>query len=293
MSRQLAERASLRAEAMTERPLSEAEFARVAAFARAEFGLALQVGKKDLVQNRLNRILRQFRCPDAGTFFDRVENDPHCEERAALVSALTTNVTNFFREPHHFRLFSELILKPRAEALARGQRLRVWSAGCSAGQEPCSIAMTILELFPPPARINARILATDIDGAIIERARLGHYPDEERQSIPEAYRSRMIADGLKGSFQIRRELREMISFGELNLVQPWPMRGPFDAIFCRNVAIYFDKPTQIRLWERFARMLVPGGMLFIGHSERVTGPAAEVLVSAGVTSYRLTERTRP
>ncbi|NPD16186.1 protein-glutamate O-methyltransferase CheR [Xinfangfangia sp. D13-10-4-6] len=267
-------------------PFSDVDFRRLAEIAHREFGLFLQDNKKQVVHTRLLRLLQETGCPDIASFLSRIEADPNTPEREALISALTTNVTSFFRESHHFDLLAEMLLKPNLARLRSGQRLRIWSAGCSAGQEPCSIAMKILELLPEASRLNIRILATDIDSSIIIKARTAKYPDDERRSIPKHLLSNFVRQDADNKFNIDQKVTEMIRFAELNLVGHWPMKGPFDAIFCRNVAIYFDKPTQARLWSRFSQLLRPGGMLFIGHSERVSGPAVKDLVSAGITSYR-------
>lgn len=275
-----------------ELPFTDTDFARIAAFAHREFGLHLVPSKKDLVYSRLLKRLRQTGCPDFATYVARLESDGEVEERRALITALTTNVTHFFREEHHFRLLADQLIRPMAEGLRGGRRLRLWSAGCSAGQEPYSMAMTLLHHLPEAARLNVRILATDIDPAILDRARAGEYPAEELQSIPEAYRA-LLADRAAGRppaqgerFRIPPQISGLIRFAELNLMRDWPLQGPFDAIFCRNVAIYFDKPTQARLWQRFADLLAPGGLLCIGHSERLDGPAAKLMTSIGITAYR-------
>ncbi len=175
-------------------PFTDADFARIAAFAHREFGLNLVLSKKDLVYSRLLKRLRQIGCPDFATYVALLEAEGEGEERRALITALTTNVTHFFREQHHFRLLAEQVIRPAAESFRAGRRLRLWSAGCSAGQEPYSMAMTVLHELPDAARLNLRILATDIDPAILDRARAGEYPAEELPSIPEAYRP-LLAEG--------------------------------------------------------------------------------------------------
>ena len=271
---------------------TDADFRRIAGFAQREFGLALQDNKKQVIHSRMLRLLQETGCPDLPTFFARLEGDPLAPERVALVSALTTNVTSFFREAHHFDLFADQLLKPDLQKLRAGQRLRVWSAGCSAGHEPCSVAMRVLELLPEAAKLNIRILATDIDPAIIAKARHAKYPEEEARTIPPHIRQSLTKPLPGGQFMPDEKVTGMIRFAELNLVGDWPMKGPFDAIFCRNVAIYFDKPTQARLWSRFAQLLRPEGMLFIGHSERVSGSATAELASAGITAYRRLSQTK-
>ena len=267
--------------------LSAQDFSRIAAIAQREFGLFLPENKRDLVRSRLQKLLAQTGCPDVPSFCDRVEQDPDGAERSGLISALTTNVTHFFREEHHFRLLTEQVLRPAQDRIRTGGSLRLWSAGCSAGQEPRSMAMTLLDLFPNADQLNIRILATDIDPAILARAKRGEYSLEEAEGIPARLRSTLTEPAGPGSLRLVAKVNALIRFGELNLMSDWPMRGKFDAIFCRNVAIYFDKPTQARLWQRFADHLLPGGLLCIGHSERLGGSALDVMGSAGITAYRL------
>ena len=260
------------------------DFRALARLARAEFGLSLSESKKPLVYSRLARRLRARNIARFQDYMDLLGKSDEAEERLELISALTTNVTSFFREKHHFgTLRSQL-----APALGNQSRVRIWSAGCSSGQEPFSIAMTLLDVLPDSARTDVRILATDIDPAVVRRARAGQYPREEAESIPPDLRkswTKPVADS-SGAFEMIDQIRRLISFAELNLIEPWPFHGPFDAIFCRNVAIYFDQETQQTLWNRFAEMLREDGFLFIGHSERVTGPALQALTTAGVTTYR-------
>ncbi|WP_430523026.1 CheR family methyltransferase [Ponticoccus litoralis] len=147
--------------------------------------------------------------------------------------------------------------------------------------------MSVLDQFPDAANLDLRILATDIDPQIVDRARAGSYPGEEAAGIPAPYQAKWVRrsdDG--GRLTMGEPLRQLITFAELNLMDPWPFKGPFDVIFCRNVAIYFNQQTQQNLWQRFCQMLIPGGYLFIGHSERITGPATQDLSGVGITSYR-------
>lgn len=267
-------------------PFTDADFAVIARRAQADFGLHLTAAKKDLVYSRLTKRLRQLGLADFHAYCRLIESPGSEDERTQMLSALTTNVTHFFREGHHFQSLRTSVLPPLIAAARTGRRLRIWSAGCSAGQEPYSLAFTVLELCPEAARFDIRILATDVDPAILERAREGIYDAEEAKSLPDAVRAQHIRDAGPGRFAVGDKARALITFNELNLMHDWPMRGPFDVIFCRNVAIYFDKDTQARLWSRFADMLAPGGYLCIGHSERVAGPAVPLLESAGVTTYR-------
>jgi chemotaxis protein methyltransferase CheR len=266
---------------------TDADFAVISKRAHRDFGLHLPESKKDLVYSRLLRRLRQLGLADFQSYCAVIEGPDGDAERLTMLSALTTNVTHFMREEHHFRMLRETVLPPLIAAARAGRRVRLWSAGCSAGQEPYSLAFTLLGAFPDAAKFDIRILATDIDREVLDRAREGRYRNEERVAIPEPARS-TLTEHARGSseFTIGPAARTLIGFGELNLIGAWPMRGPFDIIFCRNVAIYFDKATQERLWHRFAGLLAPGGHLFIGHSERVSGRAETVFRNVGVTVYR-------
>jgi chemotaxis protein methyltransferase CheR len=205
-----------------------------------------------------------------------------------MLASLTTNVTRYFREPHHFehlksRVLPELVTRARA-----GGRVRLWSAGCSTGQEAYTIALTLLEAMPEAADRDVRILATDIDPNVVATGRAAAYSDDAVQPVPPALRSRWmvrVKDGGRDAWGCGEEMRRLVSFRELNLMGTWPMKGRFDVIFCRNVVIYFDEPTQARIWSRFAPLLTPGGRLYVGHSERVTDLAK--FETDGLTTYRL------
>lgn len=268
-----------------DRTFTDADFARIARRAHADFGLHLPATKKDLVYSRLIKRLRELGLRDFHSYCTLIEGADGAEERGQMLSALTTNVTHFFREAHHFKLLRDEVLPPLIKAARAKRRVRLWSAGCSAGQEPYSLAFTLLDLCPEAGNLDIRILASDVDPQILHTAETGIYPEEEAKALPEHAR-RMIDPAPRGGFSIGAKARALVRFGPLNLIEEWPMRGPFDLIFCRNVAIYFDKETQSRLWNRFAGLLPAGGYLFIGHSERVAGPAETILQSIGVTAYR-------
>lgn len=265
-------------------PFSDADFRAIARLAQERFGLSLAESKKPLVYSRLSRRLKSRQVGNFTDYLALLERSEEEAERLELISALTTNVTSFFREKHHFDALAEGL----AQRVTAGQRVRIWSAGCSSGQEPYSIAMTVLDTVPEAARADLRILATDIDPKIVRKARDGVYSAEDVAGIPAPMRGKWIkaTDATGKTYEVTRALKDLITFNELNLVVDWPFRGPFDAIFCRNVAIYFDQETQRRLWQRFSAMLNPDGLLFIGHSERVTGPALQTLTAFGITSYR-------
>jgi chemotaxis protein methyltransferase CheR len=215
-----------------------------------------------------------------------LETSAGANELRMLVSALTTNVSHFFREDHHFRALSKDLM-PRLAAQARaGGRVRIWSAGCATGQEPYSIAMTILRDYPQAASWNLRVLATDIDEVALSRAMAGRYAARQLDGVPPADLKRFFRPTGESEFEVQEGLRALIRFSPLNLMADWPFKGPFDIVFCRNVVIYFDAATQERLWPRFHGILGPEGVLFIGHSERLDPASARDFVSIGVTSYR-------
>lgn len=267
--------------------LSDADFAAIAKRAYREFGLHLPSTKKDLVYSRLVKRVRQLGFSDFSSYCALLDSPEGEAEQRELLTALTTNVTHFFREGHHFQTLRDTVLPPLLQAARQGKRVRIWSAGCSAGQEPYSLAFTVLGLCPEVAKFDVRILATDIDPEILQKAEKGIYPKSELTAIPEPARSKLTqsVEGAGEVFSIDQKVRDLVRFGELNLMRDWPMRGQFDIIFCRNVAIYFDKDTQSRLWQRFNNVLVDGGYLFIGHSERVAGPAEQSLQPVGITTY--------
>jgi chemotaxis protein methyltransferase CheR len=270
------------------------DFGEIAAMLYADAGIYLAETKSALVYSRLVKRLRKLNLGSFRDYCSLVASPAGAEERLEMLSALTTNVTRFFREPHHFEHLRTRVLPPLLEAARRGGRARIWSAACSSGQEPYSIALAILSLDPGAAALDVKILATDIDPRIVAEARRGVYADAALADVPPPLRKRYFAaapGGDRQQWEVADELRRLVSFRTLNLNADWPMQGKFDAIFCRNVVIYFDEATQQAVWSRFAAKLGPNGWLYIGHSERVTGPATSRFVSDGVTAYRLTGRS--
>ena len=270
-----------------------ADFDAISAYAHREFGLNLEPSKRALVQSRLARRLRELNLSSLRDYRTLLERGGD-NERDRLVSALTTNVTQFYREVHHFDLLERSILPDLIRKAKAGRRVRLWSAGCSSGQEPYSLAASLMRLDPDIARRDFRILATDIDLAILAEAQEGAYPEAARRFPSPEHEARVFApaDRKGPSWRVRPELKTLIEFRPLNLVGAWPVNGRFDVIMCRNVAIYFDKPTQERLWSRFAQVLEPGGHLLIGHSERLHGPALTQFESVGITAYHKTPARR-
>ncbi|MBD1204059.1 MAG: chemotaxis protein [Rhodobacteraceae bacterium] len=259
-------------------------FALLQRIVERETGIALADGKRPMLQARLGSRLRSMGMSGFRAFLARLDDPAARSERAALISAITTNVTAFFREAHHFALLRERILPPLIEPLRRGGRLRLWSAACSTGEEAYSIAANLHLACPDIARLDARILATDIDEQVLCRAAEGDYGPRQLAALTPAQRSALF--GPPGSTRIREDVRRLVQFLPLNLNGDWPMRGPFHVIFCRNVAIYFPRDRQERLWQRCADLLAPGGWLLLGHSERLTGPAAPAFRCEDITAYR-------
>lgn len=250
-------------------------------------GIVLGPNKRQLVQGRLARRLRELGLQSYEAYCDHLrESGP--EELVGLINALTTNVTAFFRENHHFEALSSYMIP---EALKRNQasrRLRIWSAGCSTGEEPYCIAMVASEVVPAAMRWDMKILATDIDSDVIAAAQNGVYPIDRLSTVPQERLRRCFRKGVganAGHGLIQPDIARLISFRALNLQQPWPMKGPFDIIFCRNVMIYFDQPTRERLVMRFAELLAPEGYLCLGHSESIHAGSAPFRL-VGKTIYR-------
>ncbi|MBJ3786309.1 CheR family methyltransferase [Devosia sediminis] len=267
--------------------LSEREFARIKARVYAVAGISLSDAKRTLVVSRLSKIVRALRLPSFDAYVDYLERGGTAQDGQDFVNALTTNLTRFYREDHHFDHLRTHVANLMAER-PRGPRLRIWSAGCSTGQEPYTIGMDLLGAFPELKRWDFRILATDIDTAVLAKAAGGVYPENELTGLSQE-RARAFERGGDGMIRIPAAVRELVSFKPLNLIGPWPMKGPFDAVFCRNVAIYFDKPTQGEVFGRFAKMMAPEGFLYIGHSENL-GSGGDGFRLVGKTIYQSKEK---
>ncbi len=251
--------------------LSAAHFERIISMLYDHCGIRMRAGKEGLVRARLAKRLRAVGVSDFDAYLDVVTGDPARREFTEMVDVLTTNKTSFFREAAHFDYLQDVVL-PAATA-----PLRFWSAGCSSGEEPYTLAMLLNETLPSSAVKSAKILATDISHRVLATAKAGRYSSDALADVPAAllqkYWKTAGSAGGVSQFEALPALRDLIQFGRLNLMEQWPMRGPFDAIFCRNVMIYFDKATQQALVERYWALLRPGGHLFVGHSESLTGMA--------------------
>lgn len=255
--------------------LGRAEFQFLRGFVLQQCGISLGEHKHQLVQGRLLRRLRALGLKNFESYCELLRRDP-LAELGELASAISTNVTAFFREVHHYDLLvSELLPRWLQERRREGDRLRIWSAGCSTGEEPYALAMVLAEALEQHAcKVDAKILATDLSPQALETARKGVYPLERIAGISAERCRRWMLRGAgeyEGLASVHPRLRELVSIQPLNLLHEWPMRGLFDAIFCRNVVIYFDQPTKQRLFRRYAELLPVGGYLFLGHSESLHG----------------------
>jgi len=264
------------------------DYETIAGMMMREAGIYLGDNKASLVYSRLAKRLRVLGMNRFADYCALVSAPEGREELQAMVAALTTNVTRFFREPHHFEHLKTRLLPSLIAAAKGGAKLRLWSAACSSGQEPYSIALTLLSLLPDAAKYDIRILATDIDPNVLAAGAEGIYDAETVEAVPTALCKNWFAPLHDGTRRLRiaEEARALVSFRRLNLIGNWPMTGKFQAVFCRNVVIYFEPETQEKIWSRIVPLLDPQGALYIGHSERVIGSAQASLRSDGITVYR-------
>ncbi len=249
-------------------------------------GINLSDVKKDMVYSRLARRLRALGLPNFASYCKYLDSH-RSDELVNAINAITTNLTHFFREHHHFETLKNEVLPELITKKPRGSRLRIWSAGCSTGEEPYSIAMTVRDAMPNFKSWDAKILATDLDSNVIAHCNDGIYDVKRIEPVDEKLVRKWfkpIPDN-SNKVKVSSELASDITFKVLNLMEHWPIRGPFDVIFCRNVVIYFDKPTQQKLFKRFYDLLAPGGYLFLGHSEQL-GPIQKQFEALGKTSFR-------
>jgi chemotaxis protein methyltransferase CheR len=260
--------------------LTDLEYHTIADFVHKTSGINLLDGKKELVRARLTKRISHLQMKDFKAYFQYVINDSSGDELIFLLDALATNLTSFWREPQHFDYMAKTFL-PELEARRKrpgghGPRLRIWSAACSSGEEPYTIAMVVLEkshYFATGG--DFRILATDLSTKVLNIAKKGQYGPESVKTIPPVVLGKFLtkSQAEKGGFiyTMKPEVRRLISFRRFNLMDPMPYKGPMDLIFCRNVMIYFDRETIAELIEKFYNLLEEGGYLFIGHSESLSG----------------------
>lgn len=269
--------------------LNTSEFAMLQQLVLANTGITLADSKRELVKRRFSPRLRALGLKSYAEYIGYLQ-DNFEQEGTNFCNAITTNLTSFFRENHHYEFLEQQVLAPFKQRNAR--RLRLWSAGCSTGQEAYCLAMTLLKVFPDATQRDIKILATDLDENVIATGKRGAYQVREFEKVPRALLDEYFVDDLVQVKSMQREayravdkLKSMITFNKLNLLHPWPMHGKFDVIFCRNVFIYFDKKTQEKIISGFARFQEPGAHLFLGHSETVNNPGALGYQLIGKTTY--------
>ena len=276
--------------------MSNADFKAISDIAYKEAGLVFLPEKASLVQSRINRRLRQLKINSFSEYTSFVESEEGRTERRKMISSLTTNISNFFRESHHFDILRDQVLPGLLSRARSGGRVRIWSAGCSTGQEPYSIAMTLLDLAADAANLDIKILASDIDPNVIATAQQGYYDIRSISDIDHSLQQEFLTpvkSSNKNGFRIADPIRNLVAFRELNLLSRWPISGTFDVIFCRNVVIYFDEATQLSLWPRFESVTAPDGWLFVGHSERLSDKLETEFITAGPTAYHRPPSTTP
>jgi chemotaxis protein methyltransferase CheR len=262
--------------------MTPADLARISDRARSLLGIDLGEAKRQMVYSRLSRRLRLHRLARFSDYLDLLESAKGAAEAEPFANALTTNLTAFFREPHHFEHFEREIRRPSDEPT---RRLRVWSAGCSTGEEAYSIAMILHANADRLAGRDRRILGSDVDTEVLATAGQGSYSAERLRSLPARFQTPAFLGAGRGARTIEEPVRNLVVFRVLNLIGPWPFRGAFDAIFCRNVLIYLVPELRGRTIDRFAELLRPGGLLYLGHSESILGSHPK-LAPEGHTIYR-------
>ena len=265
---------------------TDADFECVRKLIHAHAGIALSPAKQDMVYSRLARRLRETRLKSFGDYLALLERGDKAEWEK-FVNSLTTNLTSFFREPHHFPILSDHLKKLQGRS-----PIKIWCSAASTGEEPYSIAMTVVETFNS-FNVPVSIFASDLDTNVLAFGMKGVYTKDRVDKLSPERLSRFFTRGTgaqEGVFTVKPELRRLISFQRVNLLEPnWSLRGPIDALFCRNVMIYFDKPTQHKILTRFAPLMSEDGLLFAGHSESFLH-AADVFRSQGKTVYELARK---
>ena len=233
-------------------------------------GIVVSDDKFDMFYSRLSRRVRKLGMSSFKEYCELIRNDQNGPEMAELVNSITTNLTSFFRENHHFEYLKLQVIPSLLNDNYKARSINIWSAGCSTGEEPYSISMTLLETVGDKSGWSTQILATDIDSNVLEKAAGGVYPLERIKGISDTRLKKCFQKGSRsnqGMVRVKPEIRNRVTFGQLNLMESWALEVPQDVIFCRNVIIYFDKESKVKLIDKFANNLKDGGYLFIGHSE--------------------------
>ncbi len=264
--------------------LSQDQFTEITAFVQRECGIHLTSAKFGLVVTRLQKRILTLKLNSFAEYIKYLKSNSGKHEIEEMISRITTNVTSFNREAHHFDHFGKNVLPGLIDSARSGNTVRLWSAGCSDGREPYTLACVIFDAFPEVRKYDFRILATDIDKHSVAKARSGEYPRDQVAGLPSGSAERWF-EKAGSNLKIKNEVRSIIHFNLLNLMSSWPMKKKFDVIFCRNVMIYFAADVQARLLDKFSQNLKSGCHLYIGHSERIEGAANAVFRQVGVTTY--------
>lgn len=268
-------------------PYTAADFLRLTQFLHATTGIRLAEGNERMVYARLASRVAELGLASFSAYIDLATSPREVEELDRLISALTTNTTHFYRESYHFDYLADTIMPGLIRRAREGDRIRIWSAGCSTGDEPYSIALCLLTAFPDVASHDVRILATDIDRTALARAATASYAPNSLRDLPAPLLDKHFDTVPDTTHRTPKSaVRSLITFRQLNLIGQWPFKGPFDVIFCRNVAIYMDADTQQHVWTGFRDVLRPDGHLFIGHSERLSASLKADFSLVGTTTYR-------
>ncbi|WP_375227791.1 CheR family methyltransferase [Roseobacter sp. S98] len=273
----------------TNMQLSPTDFDIIAQIAYRESGLQLVKEKSSMIQSRLRHRVNALGLPGFETYTKHVASESGKSELRHMISALTTNVSHFFREQHHFDILKDRVIPQLKSKIENGEKIRIWSAGCSNGQEGYSIAMCLMENIANLKSFDVKILGTDIDPKVVEFASQGLYPQRLLEGVPKEFLHKYFqssATKTDDTFSVIPELTKIVAFKELNLLAKWPMKMKFDVIFCRNVVIYFDLETQNSLWPRFHSSLKEDGIMFLGHSERINNHEKLGFYTDGPTTYR-------
>ena len=264
------------------------DFQNIRKLVKKDTGINLSEAKRDMVYARLARRLRELDMQRFSDYLAFIQTDDAADELIQFTNAITTNLTSFFREEHHFDYLAETALPEVIKRNQAKKKIRIWCCAASTGEEPYSIAMVVKELTPMLRGWDVKILATDLDTNVLATAKNGIYPENRVQGISGQRQRRFFLRGSgvhQGKVSVRDELKELITFKKLNLMDKWPLRGPIDIIFCRNVVIYFTKDTQKVLLDRFAGLVAPDAYLFMGHSESLN-TVTDRFELIGKTAYR-------
>ena len=263
--------------------MTDADYRYISQTVYNECGIVLSDQKKDMVYSRLARRIRALKLENFAKYIAYLEVNKD-KEFVEFINAITTNLTSFFREPHHFEFLQQTIVPEIKTNHRQDKRVRIWSAGCSTGMEPYSIAMSTVNSFP--ADWDYKILATDLDTNVLSTAKSGVYQGSSVTGIDDdLLKSHFLHDSVGERYKVKDKLKTLITFKQLNLLEPWPMKGEFDVIFCRNVVIYFDLETKNQLFRRYAELLRPNGYLILGHSETMSREVTE-FKTLGRTIYQ-------